>query len=206
MSYRQMNLFQRQRVLKVVTTSEINVVSDAVLIGRIVNGEADAATALVERHSPALRRFAARAGVNATDVDDVLQETWIRVVRSAHRYDPERPFPGWIFAILMNRVRSRWQQSRPREDSLFDGASSVPSADRAADAQLVLDQRAAAIRSLVAQLPAPLADTVLLRYFEELSEREVAAQLGIPIGTVKSRIHTGLRRLKTEIERILHAH
>lgn len=175
--------------------------TDAVLIGRIVNGEPEAARVLVERYTPSLRRLAAQAGVRPHDIDDVLQDTWIRVVRSAARYDPMQPFPRWLFAIAMNRIRSRWEKSAPEPIGELD----LPCGADRADATIEAQQRAAAVRELIAALPEHLGDTILLRYFEELSEREVAQRLGIPVGTVKSRLHTGIRKLRLELERILHA-
>jgi RNA polymerase sigma-70 factor (ECF subfamily) len=180
-------------------TSEIE--TDAVLMGRIVNGEPEAARALVERYTPALRRFASQAGVPPQDIDDLLQETWLRVVRSAGRYDPLQPFPRWLFTIAMNRIRSRWERDTPQPLHDID----VASAGAGADARIESEQRATAVRSLVSGLPQHLGDTILLRYFEELSEREVAQRLGIPLGTVKSRLHHGMRRLRSELERIIHA-
>jgi len=174
--------------------------TDAVLIGRIVNGEPDAARVLVERHSPALRRLASRAGVRPHDIDDLLQETWIRVIRSAGRFDPLQPFSRWLFAIAMNRIRSRWERTSAEPI----GDHELVSRDEGADVAIEAQQRAAAVRSLIADLPEHLGDTILLRYFEELSEREVAQRLGIPVGTVKSRLHTGMRKLRLELERILH--
>ena len=174
--------------------------TDAVLIGRIVNGDPEAARALVDRYTPPLRRFILQAGVRPDDCDDVLQETWLRVVRSAARFDPLQPFPPWLFTIAMNRVRSRWERE-PAE-----ALESVELASGAAGADTTLEsaQRADAVRSLVVNLPRHLGDTILLRFFEELSEREVAQRLGVPVGTVKSRLHHGIRRLRSELERIIH--
>lgn len=174
--------------------------SDAVLMGHVVNGAPQAARVLVERYTGALRRFALQAGVRVEDVDDLLQETWLRVVRSAARYDPMQPFPRWLFTIAMNRIRSRWQ--RDRSESLDD--TDIAATAAGADESLELQQRAHAVRQLVATLPPHLGDTILLRYFEELSEREVAQRLGVPLGTVKSRLHHGIRRLRSELERIIH--
>jgi RNA polymerase sigma-70 factor (ECF subfamily) len=196
------NLFADMRVYADVT-SEIE--TDAVLIGRIVNGEPEAARALVERYTPALRRFASQAGVRPQDIDDLLQETWLRVVRSAGRYDPLQPFPRWLFTIAMNRIRSRWERDAPRPLHENDIDIDVASPGAGADARIESEQRATAVRSLVSELPQHLGDTILLRYFEELSEREVAQRLGIPLGTVKSRLHHGMRRLRSELERIIHA-
>ncbi len=193
-----MNLSVNIEVYADVTTQPE---TDAVLMGRIVNGEPEAARELVERYTPALRRFASQAGVRPQDIDDLLQETWLRVVRSAGRYDPLQPFPRWLFTIAMNRIRSRWERDTPAPLADLD----VASAGAGADARIESEQRATAVRSLVSELPQHLGDTILLRYFEELSEREVAQRLGIPLGTVKSRLHHGMRRLRSELERIIHA-
>jgi RNA polymerase sigma-70 factor (ECF subfamily) len=174
--------------------------SDAVLTGRIVNGDPEAARVLVERYTSPLRRFIVQAGVRSADADDVLQETWLRVVRSAARFDPQQPFPRWLFTIAMNRVRSRWERDMSEPLELAEVASGAAAADSALEAA----QRAGTVRSLVSALPRHLGDTILLRFFEELSEREVAQRLGIPVGTVKSRLHHGIRRLRIELERILH--
>jgi len=180
--------------------------SDAVLMGHVVNGEPQAARVLVERYSGALRGFALQAGVRAQDTDDLLQETWLRVVRSAARYDPMQPFPRWLFTIAMNRIRSRWRTTSSEiVGSEIDDDKLRACPTPGADESLELEQRANAVRRLVASLPPHLSDTILLRYFEELSEREVAQRLGVPLGTVKSRLHHGIRRLRSELERILHA-
>lgn len=63
-----------------------------------------------------------------------------------------------------------------------------------------MEDRAERVRNLVARLPERLAQAILLRYFEELSEKDVAERLGIPVGTVKSRLHHGLKRLAQTIE------
>lgn len=175
--------------------------TDSLLVARIADGDADAARVLVDRYTPALRRFITQAGTGAADVDDVLQETWLRVVRSSGRFDPLQPFRPWLFAIAMNRVRSRWKRER---HLAIDSAPELSSTAATADEELESAQRAGEIRALVRSLPRHLADTILLRFFEDLTEAETAERLGVPKGTVKSRVHHGLRKLRSELERISH--
>jgi RNA polymerase sigma factor (sigma-70 family) len=177
--------------------------TDAILIGRIIVGDADAARVLVERHTVTLRRLLSRAGARAGDIDDLLQEIWIRVIRSAGRYDPLQPFPRWLFAIAMNRLRTRWAR-RDSEEPL-DAAAEITSAEPAADAALASRQRADALRAEIMRLPPHLADAILLRFFEELSEKEMAVELGIPPGTVKSRLHNAMKKLRDSLEAVLYA-
>jgi RNA polymerase sigma-70 factor (ECF subfamily) len=179
-----LNLFHRRAVY-----ADVN---DAYLVGSIANGDADAVRPLIERYKQPLAAVLQRALGNSPDVDDVFQETWIRVVRSAHRYDPAQRFSAWLFAIAWNLVKDRWSRRVTHDDV---DLATMASAERSPEERAVAADRAERVREVVARLPARLAEAILLRYFEELSEKDVAERLGIPVGTVKSRLHHGLRKL-----------
>lgn len=164
--------------------------TDAYLTGAIANGDADAARALVDRYRRPLAAVLHRALGAPADVDDVFQETWIRVIRSTHRYDPAQKFSSWLFAIAWNLVKDRWA-TRVDHDELPE----LRSADVSAEESMLEEERSRRVRELVARLPERLSQAILLRYFEELSEKQVAERLGIPVGTVKSRLHHGLKKL-----------
>jgi RNA polymerase sigma-70 factor (ECF subfamily) len=162
-------------------------------MGSIANGDADAVRPLIERYQRPLAALLQRALGRTPEVDDVFQETWIRVVRSAHRYDPAQRFSSWLFAIAWNLVKDRWSRRVVSED--VDMAE-MASGGRSPEEHAVDADRAERVREMVGRLPERLAQAILLRYFEELSEKEVAARLGIPVGTVKSRIHNALQLLR----------
>jgi RNA polymerase sigma-70 factor, ECF subfamily len=168
-------------------------VNDAYLVGSIANGDAEAVRPLIERYRKPLAAVLQRALGASPEVDDVFQETWIRVVRSAHRYDPAQRFSTWLFAIAWNLVRDRWAKRAPIED--VDMAA-MHAREPSPEEQALDSDQAERMRELVARLPERLAQAILLRYFEELSEGEVAERLGIPVGTVKSRIHYGLKLMR----------
>jgi RNA polymerase sigma-70 factor (ECF subfamily) len=172
-------------------------VTDAFLIGSIVNGDAEAVRPLMERYRRPLVALLQRVLGASPDVEDVFQETWIRVVRSAHRYDPEQRFSAWLFAIAWNLIKDRWSRRVAAADV---DLAAMPSPERSPEDRAVEADRAARVRDVVGRLPERLAQAILLRYFEELSEKEVAERLGIPLGTVKSRIHHGLRLLRESDE------
>jgi RNA polymerase sigma-70 factor (ECF subfamily) len=165
-------------------------------MGSIANGDSDAVRPLIERYQRPLFTLLRRALGGSADVDDVAQETWIRVVRSARRYDPQQRFTGWLFAIAWNLVRDRWEKAKPVTD---DELEEMPSHRASAEDEVIARDRARRLRDVIATLPDRLAEPIFLRYFEELSEREVAARLGVPVGTVKSRIHNALHRLRGEL-------
>jgi RNA polymerase sigma-70 factor (ECF subfamily) len=178
-------------------------ISDQQLIVRILAGDPEGAAVLVRRYGGPLRRVLLHAGARPEDLDDLLQETWIRVIRSAARYDPAQAFSGWLFTIAMNRFRTRaarLAEDRRRHEPL-ESATTAPASGASAHAALEAAERAAGVRGLIAALPPRLADAVLLRYFEEWSEKEIAAAMGIPVGTVKSRLHTAIARLRVDLAR-----
>ena len=178
--------------------------SDQQLIDRILVGDPEGAALLIQRYGAPLRRVLLHAGARADDLEDLLQETWIRVIRSAARYDPMQQFSGWLFAIAMNRFRTRaarLAEDSRRHEPLENVTTSAASAAASAHTTLEAAERAASVRSLIATLPPRLADAVLLRYFEELSEKEIATAMGIPVGTVKSRLHTAISRLRVDLAR-----
>jgi len=179
------------------TTAVYLYVNDAHLIGLIVNGDAEAVRELIERYKRPLGSVLQRALGSSPDVDDVFQETWIRVVRSAHRYDPEQRFSAWLFAIAWNLVKDRWSKGVPVDDV---DLALMPSFGASPEQGAVDADRARQVRELVSRLPERLAQAILLRYFEELSEKEVAERLGVPVGTVKSRLHHGLKKLAEAIQ------
>ena len=173
--------------------------TDELLVGMIVNGDAAAVPVLVARYQKPLHVVLQRALGAQEEVDDLAQETWIRVVRSAHRYDPTYPFTSWLFAIAWNLVRNHW--ANHHESAEID-LSELSTPEASAEERVVEKDRSRQLRGLIRRLPERLGEAILLRYFEELSEKEMAARLGVPVGTVKSRLHHGLRKLAISMKEV----
>ncbi len=172
--------------------------SDAYCMGRLVNGDGEAARELIDRHRRPLLALLRRALGPVPEVDDAFQNIWMRVVRSAARYDPIQRFDRWLFMIAWNVVKDEWKRSgragqEPLSTDLRDlQADAEASAIRSADARK--------IRMALRELPEKMSEVVLLRYFEDLTEAECADQLRVPVGTVKSRAHHALLRLREILE------
>jgi len=160
--------------------------TDEELVAAVARGEEQALEELTRRWEAPLYRFIARH-TGGRDVDDLYQETWLRVVRAARRFDPSRRFTTWLFQIATNLCRDfhRRPPPEPVDPAGLGGAaaSAVPVDDRL-DAQ-----------RLLAALPDAQRDVVILRYFHDLPEDAVAEILGCPRGTVKSRLHAAIERL-----------
>jgi RNA polymerase sigma-70 factor (ECF subfamily) len=159
--------------------------SDEELMRAVARGDERALGLLVERHAPKLHAYLTRLTGQPADADDLMQETWVRVARGAGEFDAGRRFRPWAYGIATNLARDLWRRARVRARPLPPPPTHKP------DPELRLD-----LARRVAGLPKPLREVVTLRYFAGLGEAEMAEALGIPPGTVKSRLHRAVRELR----------
>jgi RNA polymerase sigma-70 factor (ECF subfamily) len=159
---------------------------DEELMALVARGDAAALESLYSRWERPLYQFLARH-TGGRDVDDLYQETWLRVVRASARYDPARRFSTWLFQISLNLCRD-WARRPPPEP--VDPASIPAPVVEHSDRDAALD-----VERLLSALPEEQRAAVVLRYCHDLPEDEVAVILDVPRGTVKSRLHAAVRRL-----------
>jgi len=161
---------------------------------------------LVHRYERELFAYLRRFLGDAQLAEDVFQSTFLAVHRKRERFVDGRPFRPWLYAIATNQaIDAQRRNRRHRMVSLdrggrggFDAegfASSVPDTHLSGDDTVAQRDAEAWMLEAIARLPEPLRRTLTLVYQSGLKHREVADQLGIPVGTVKSRINTALGRL-----------
>lgn len=156
----------------------------------VARGDEGALGLLMERHGASLHGLLARLAGDGATADDLFQETWLRIVRSAPRFDPRRRFRPWAFRIATNLARDEHRRRRVR---LGEGQRRAEE-ERAPEAGDPAEARE--VRERLQALPGHLREPLLLRYFGGLDEGEIAEALGIPRGTVKSRLHHAVARLR----------
>ncbi|MEW2531099.1 sigma-70 family RNA polymerase sigma factor [Streptomyces sp. NPDC047071] len=175
---------------------------------------AEQRTARFERdalaHRARLYAYALRLTRNRADAEDLVQETYTRAYRGFHQFRPGTSLGAWLSRILTNAFLTsyRRQKSRPHfapvpdiEDWQQAGAASHTSAGLASvEAQVVDRIPDAAISQAMRSLPAALRIVVYLADVEGLRYEEIATAVGIPSGTVNSRLHRGRRRLRALLE------
>src|SRR5215468_5677996 len=152
---------------------------DEDLIRAVAAGDEESLRQLMQRWERPLFRFIAR-NTGGRDVEDLYQETWLRVVRAASRFDPKRRFSTWLFQIAVNLCHD-WHRRPPPEPAAPDVDVPAPDGGSAAT------ERALDAERLLAALPEQQRSVVILRCYHDLPEAEVAEILGCPQGTVKSR-------------------
>ena len=164
--------------------------TDEALAARLADGNDAALRELLRRYERRLATFLHRQ-TGGRDVEDLYQETWLRVVRHADRFDAERRFSTWLFQIAVNLCRD-WHRRPPPDPR--------PPGDEPAGTGLERSEAALDAAQLLAQLPAEQREVVVLRYYQDLSEDDVARILEIPKGTVKSRMHQAIARMAALVE------
>ena len=166
--------------------------SDEELMRAVARGDERALATLVERYAARIHAFLARVVGDRDDADDLLQDTWLRVARGARGFDATRTVRPWLYGIAANLARDLHRRRAVRTRALREGA--LEASQQAASPKPVerID-----MRERLARLPERLREVLVLRYFGGLDEAEMADALGIPRGTVKSRLHGALRELRT---------
>jgi RNA polymerase sigma-70 factor, ECF subfamily len=168
------------------------------LIQRMATGDRDAFARFYDRYAALVLTFATRLLEVRADAEDLLQEVFLQVWRQAKSYDQARGSPeAWITTITRSRaidkLRSRRRRGEsagsPQVSSPLDGVRKVESGAAESEARLT-------VHGALAQLPEAQRVVLELAYFDGFTQSEIAARLGEPLGTVKTRLRTGLERLR----------
>lgn len=173
-------------------------VDDALLLRSLQAGDQSALAALYDRYSGIAYGLALRITGDATAAEDVVQEAFVSVWKQAPRFDASRgQVRSWLLTIVHHRAVDvvRRRSSRP-ERALPDDASQIADHDAppAVAAEMAMDARA--VREAVRQIPEDQRRTVEMAYFEGLTHVEIAERMGVPLGTVKSRLRIALEKMR----------
>ncbi len=174
--------------------------SDEQLAGRVQQGRKDDLALLVERHHSPLLGFLYRlTGGDRVLAEDLAQETFLRVLRSIAQYQPSRPFKPWLYAIAVNVARDYFKRAEMRytRDLAEDELLVLPGP---AGIEEISEIDGSRVASAIGALPVHQREVIILRYFHDLTLAEIATALDIPIGTVKSRLSLGLRRVRCRLQ------
>lgn len=170
-------------------------------------GEVDALRELIIRHQEDLLRFLVRLTGDRQLAEDVFQEAFLQVHISADSFDVSRRFKPWLFTIAANKARDALRKRNRRHEVDLTGGrgSSSGSGD---DGPSLVDllqvkvpgpgqgledaEREAMVQRAVDRMPQSLKEILLLAYFSRLSYAQIAEELEIPLGTVKSRLHSAV--------------
>jgi len=182
---------------------------DAELLRRCREGDERAYRELVERHQRQVYSVALRMVRGVEDAEDLVQETFVRVFKALDRYDPARPFGAWLYTIVtrlsIDHIRRRrvrplpltWREAGTTEDR------TIEIEDPGLGPEVLVSHREEErhAQEMIDSLPPHYRIVVMLRHQQDLSYDEIASALGLPLGTVKARIHRARALLMRRLER-----
>jgi len=184
--------------------------TDAELLVKYGSGEGDAFRELVSRYKNGLYAFLHKF-LNSRDmVEDVFQETFIQLFNSWESFDTSRPLRPWLFTIAANKAKDALRKQRrtaampigaiadSQEMSFDDVINTLTSDNTAPYDDLARDEIAVQVRAVIVDMPENLREILILSYFNKFSYKQMSQILSIPIGTVKSRLHTAVGRFAKE--------
>jgi len=187
----------------------LNACSDEELLGRFCRGQTEAFGLLVRRYERELYGYLRRYLGDSSLAEDVFQNTFLQLYVKSAQYESGRPFRPWLYTIATHQAidalrRNARHQVLSLEQKREDNANgemrrlldTLESHGPSPMDNLSAQERKDRVRAGVDRLPDFLRDVVLLAYYQGLKYREIAEILGIPVGTVKSRLHAALNKLQ----------
>lgn len=172
---------------------------DGQLVELVAQQDAGALEALYDRYGRAAYSLARRILTEETLAQDVVQEVFLSLWRDARRFDAGR---GTVATYLLSMTHHRAVDVVRREENLRrwrtsdEGLELAPDPKARVEDEVEASERRAEVRSALKDLPDPQRQALLLAYFGGYTQREVAALVGVPLGTVKTRMAAGMRKMK----------
>ncbi len=173
--------------------------TDAELCTRIGNGDTSALGLLFDRHSAAVRRFVARLGVRSGEVDDVVQITFLDVLKTAASYDGRASAKPWLLSMAAMRVRRHRRSFARLAERIAAFGREPEHTGELPDARAETNQAVRRAQLALADLSERKREVFLLVVLEGLTCEEVATALDIPVGTVWTRLHHARTELRASL-------
>jgi RNA polymerase sigma-70 factor (ECF subfamily) len=191
-----------------VHASERDWPGDERAVSRFLAGDVLGFEQIVRHYSGMVFSLAARL-VGPMDAEDIVQETFLRAWHGLERFRGESSLKTWLYAIALNRARARhgrlarlravFTQGRTKEDDPFASLDNAADPALSPEENTLITERRRRLREALRTLPDEFRTAVVLRDLEGLSYEEVAGVLGVPIGTVRSRLARGRALLKEKL-------
>ena len=176
---------------------------DAELMRRVQTGDEAALGALMQRWELSVKAVIGRIVLNASEAEELAQETFVRVWQQRGRYRPDAPFRPWVFAIAVNLARNRLRWWKRRPVVALEEWTEAPADDGAVGEGgtrgLERVERAQAVRDAIAGLPTDLREAIVLFEYDQMSYAEIAETIGASSKAVENRIARARERLRTAL-------
>lgn len=178
--------------------------TDETLLREYLDGKSASFELLVRRHSRELYQFALRFTGDPMAAEDVVQDTFVKIHQAGDSFDPARRFKPWLFTVAANKARDYLRRIGRRREvpfeaqvggeneagqrfiDLLSGDDVLPHED------LLLDEKRRFVKGVMGAMPPRYFEVLILAYYHRFPYKEIAEIVGIPLGTVKSRLHAAI--------------
>jgi RNA polymerase sigma-70 factor (ECF subfamily) len=180
--------------------------NDVELLKRYAAGDEGAFQELVGQYKDSVYAFLRRFLNDRDLVDDVFQETFMQLYVSRDTFDQSKPLRPWLFTIAANKAKDALRRHQrvdatnlgsmfdSEEHSIDDVLNTLDYDEHMPYDDLIREETAAQVKRVVARMPVKLREILILAYFHKFPYAQIAGILGIPVGTVKSRLHIAVNR------------
>jgi RNA polymerase sigma-70 factor, ECF subfamily len=182
-------------------TGQIVALNERRLLPRHCAGDPTAFQELMQRFRAPVFGYLVRCGIDRSSAEDVFQEVFIKIHNAAASYAPDRPLKPWLFTIVVNTVRSHYRRERIRQLVLEPETSERPGVEPPADELLEALETAAALEEALELLTLAEREVVLLATVEQLTQKDLALVLDLPVGTIKTHMHRARATLTRALSR-----
>ena len=165
------------------------------LVASTLHGDRQAFAELVARYQRLVASVAWRYGIGQMEIEDVVSEVFLKAYQNLHRFRPEHAFSTWLYRLAVNHVIDHTRRQR-KERGRTEMPRSLPDPAPSADDGIESGERATLVRSALGELKPHYRSVLFLVYVEGLKVDEVAGVLGLPPGTVKTRLMRGREALR----------
>ncbi len=173
------------------------------LLQSFSDGDESAIEILVARYEDRLYNLCFKLATNRHEAEDLFQQTWLKVLQRENTY-AHKSFQNWLYTICLNTYRDAYRKNMRRSRLIADDADDMmkenAAASGSAEHEALSSINQAALMAKINQLPDKFRLPILLYYFEEFDYNESARALGLPVGTLKSRLNAAKKKLRMEME------
>lgn len=172
--------------------------SDEQIAQSVQSGDAELFGDLIDRYEAKLKRYGRKFLSYQDEIEDLVQDVFIKAYSNIKSFDPEMRFSPWIYRIAHNTFVNQLKRKQRQGPTVFDFDTILPilSSKETADAEVLSAELRAELDEILIDLPVKYREVLILHYFEELSYKEISDVLQIPVTTVGVRMNRGRLKLK----------
>lgn len=180
---------------------------DQELLSRIAASDVEAFESFYDQHAPTLFGVLTKVLASRSEAEDVLQEAFEQVWRTAGSFDPRRGAAiGWLISIgrsrALDRLRSASLRTKREREAAIEDARFSPNGDQMSGFRFAaVNELREAVKAALAEIPDDQKRALELAYYKGMTQVEIAGSLGQPLGTVKTRMLLGMKKLRLRLER-----